>query len=233
MPIRFAFSSVSPPTSDIFARAREAGYDGVEVAASDDPVRTRELAQAAGIEIACLVSNFEIPAKAGARGKVTSEVERLIEAAAAMGCPNLRVRVGVLGRGQGVGAFAGEVKEWLVPLADRAGERGVTILIENTPPFARSRDLWTLLDLVDRPHVGAAWDLANAGRVGERPYVAVPTLNSRIRYVVVGEGEAGVHNLLDRLRGIGYGGYVAVRSSEEGMAAGLAGLRAGEAVGAK
>jgi sugar phosphate isomerase/epimerase len=197
MPIKFAFSSVSPPTADTFARAGEAGYDGVEVGGSEDPVRLREAAQAAGIEIACLASNFEIPAEAGARGKVTSDVERLIEVAAAMGCPHLRLRVGVLRRGQGVGAFGAEVKDWLRALADRAGERGVSILIDNAPPFARSRDLWTLLDLIDYPNVGAAWDLANAGGVGERPYVAVPTLNSRIRHVLVGEGEAGVHSMHD------------------------------------
>ena len=233
MPMKFAFSSVSPPTADTFARAREAGYDGVEVGGADDPVRLREAARAAGMEIACLASNFEIPAKAGARSRATPEVERLIEIAAAMGSANLRLRVAVLRRGQSAGAFAAEVRDWLVPLAERAGERGVTILIENAPPFARSRDLWTLLDLIDHPNVGAAWDLGSAARVGETPYMAVPTLNSRIRYVVVGEGEAGVHNLLDRLRGIGYGGYVAVRSSGEGQVVGLAGLRAGEAVGAK
>jgi sugar phosphate isomerase/epimerase len=234
MPIKFAFSSVSPPTADapgLFARAREAGYDGVELtAAAADPAHLRDTAQAAGIEIACLASKFEIPAKAGARNRATADARQLIETAAALGCPLLRLRAGVARRGQGTGAYSAELGEWLRPLANRAAERGVTILIDSMPPFARSRDLWTLLDLLDHPSVGAAWDLASAARVGETPYVAVPTLNSRIRYVVVREEEPAVHSLLDRLRGIGYGGYVAVQASDATTATALAKLRVAAAL---
>jgi sugar phosphate isomerase/epimerase len=226
MPIKFAFSSLSPPTAGIFARAREAGYDGVELSAPlDDSAPLREAAQAAGIEIACLATSFEIPAKAASRSKATAEVQRLIDTTAALRSPSLRLRVGVLRRGQSAGAFATGAKDWLRGLADGAGEQGVTLLIENTPPFARSRELWTLLDLIDHPHVGAAWDPASAARVGETPYVAVPTLNSRIRYVAVGEEDPALHNLLDRLRGIGYSGYVAVRTVEGGLARALVKLR--------
>jgi sugar phosphate isomerase/epimerase len=222
MAMKFALSSLSLPAVDtpqVFARAREAGYDGVELhATSADPA---ELRQSAGIDIACLATDFEIPAKAAARKKATADVKRLIETTAALGCGHLRLRAGMARRGQSAGAFAAELSEWILPLADLAAGQRVSLLIDNAGAFARSRDLWTLLDLLNHPRVLAAWELAG----GESPYVAVPTLNSRIRYVVVGEEDPGLENLFDRLRGIGYGGYVTVRSNEEGLAHALSRVR--------
>lgn len=103
------------------------------------------------------------------------------------------------------------------------------LVVENDLSFSRAKELWMLLESVNHPNVAGCWDLYNAARVGERPFVSVPTLNSRIGYALVrnvrslaeplqysrlSEGELAVENFLTRLRGIGYSGYVTVETAE-------------------
>ena len=101
---------------------------------------------------------------------------------------------------------------------------GIALLV-NQKTFGFSRDIWAVLDRLRHPAVGSCWDVLTAAVMGERPGVSVPTLNSRIRMVrvgdaligdgiavgcAIGDGDVAVEQFLKRLRGIGYGGYVVV-----------------------
>ena len=116
--------------------------------------------------------------------------------------------------GQTAGGTAVEMAQWLLPIADYAAGRDVTLVVENALLFRRAKDLWMLLEAIGHPAVGAAWDLESAARAGELPAVSVPTLNSRIQHVCVtwGQGEGAVEEFVRRLKGVGYGGYVTVGS---------------------
>ena len=112
---------------------------------------------------------------------------------------------------------------WMLPLADAAADRGVLIVIENLLSFRNAKELWLVLEMINHPAVAACWDVLNAALIGEVPSVSVPTLNSRIQYVQVkdaslgplgatytklGEGNVKLQDLLRRLMGIGYEGWV-------------------------
>ena len=48
------------------------------------------------------------------------------------------------------------------------------IAIENVLSFRNAKELWTILEMLNHPAVGAAWDLFNAALIGEPPSVSVP-----------------------------------------------------------
>src|SRR5947209_17654985 len=105
--MKFAFSTVSCPQWDlptIAARAREYGYDGVEIRASLDgsvltasnvfltqSSRTRDVFDSAGVKIACLASSI---AMSGLRRKdraAAEDVRRFIHVAREIGCPLVKI----------------------------------------------------------------------------------------------------------------------------------------------
>jgi len=233
--MKFAFSTLVAPQSDfqlLAGRARELGYDGVElVALPENPVEVRNNFASAGIAVACLGAPITMPAKRGARVAASGELRRWIDAAHCLGCARVKIP-GFLARAGQTGntAAAGLVK-WLLPVADFAAEHGVTIVVENALSFRTSRELWMLLESINHPNVAACWDLSNAFAASESPFVSVPCLNSRIQYARVqycepGEGKLPVENFLTRLRGIGYGGYVTVDAPDALLPDAIGKLRA-------
>lgn len=237
--MRFAFSTVSCPKWDfetIAARAKEYGYDGVEIrgflnetiltAANvflSDPAKVRATFQAAGVQIACLSSSIAMTADKRKSVTLAADLTRYIDMAAQIGCPIVKIFDMQLSPGQNRGSAAVSLADWLAPLGDHAAARDVTIVIENALSFRTAKEMWLMLESINHPNVAAAWDLFNAAQIGESPFVSVPTLNSRIQYTQVkdaklspmgaaycklGEGDVPVEQFLTRLRGIGYKGYV-------------------------
>jgi sugar phosphate isomerase/epimerase len=205
--MKFAYSTLAAPPLELQAladRARKIGYDGIELSIPVTPF------DAAGVEIACIASAIEMPVGRRKRAAGSAELRALIDSAAGIGCKRVRILGARVAAGQNANSAATEMGQWLLPAANYAGERGVTILVQNALSFRKSRDLWMLLESIGHPNVAACWDLAAATEAGESPYVSVPTLNTRIQYAIVREGDAALENFLTRLRGIGYGGYVAV-----------------------
>ncbi len=114
---------------------------------------------------------------------------------------------------------------WLAGLGDRAAEKGVVLCVENAVSIRTAREMWTVLERLNHRMVGAAWDLSSADRAGESPWTSVPTLNSRIVYATVQEGEGDIRGFLERLRGIGYEGWVTIRALPDQLAEALTRLR--------
>jgi sugar phosphate isomerase/epimerase len=237
--MKFAFSTVGCPNWDfdaLIARAREYGYDGVELrgflnesvltAANvflTDPQKIRRTFADGGIDICCLASSIAMTQHRRTDAKLARDLEMFIDTARAIGCPMVKIFDTQVKPGYSRASTGGIFVEWLAPLADYAAERDVVIVIENALSFRAAKELWGILDQLDHPSVGACWDVANAAMIGETPWQSVPVLNNRILYAHVkdaklgalgatytklGEGDVPVRPFLTRLRGVGYTGYI-------------------------
>ncbi|HEY7089197.1 MAG TPA: sugar phosphate isomerase/epimerase family protein [Tepidisphaeraceae bacterium] len=215
--MKFAFSTVACPTWDfetIAAKAKEYGYDGVEVrgflnrsiltAANvflTDPKKLRSMFDYHKIEIACLSSSIAMSGSKRRDRQLADDCKRFIDTAAAVGCPFVKVfdsqvEPGSLVNPAGWGnhsrsSVANELGDWLVPLGDYAAQAGVTIVVENALSFRSSKEMWLILDRLSHPSIACCWDISNAAMIGEPPSVSVPTLNSRIQYVQVKDAILG------------------------------------------
>jgi sugar phosphate isomerase/epimerase len=247
--MKFAFSTVSCPSWDfetIFARAKEYGYDGVEVrgflnesiltAANiflTDPAKVKGMFKYHGLEIACLASSIAMTFDKKRDRMLADDCRRFIDAAAAVGCPLVKIfdtqvlpgtlvvptRLGNYSRSAAAVRFG----DWIMPLGDYAADRGVMLVVEGALSFRSAKEMWIILDRLSHPSIACCWDVFNAALIGESPYVSVPTLNSRIQYAQVkdaklgplgatycklGDGDIPVEKFLTRLMGIGYNGWV-------------------------
>ncbi len=216
--MKFAFSTVSAPKWDfdtICARAKEYGYDGVEVrgflnesiltAANiflTDPNKVRAMFKYHGVEIACLASSVSMTGHKKKDRAAAEDTRRFIDAAAGVGCPLVKIfdtriepgglvdptRLGNHSRAHAAVAFG----DWILPLGDYAADRGVTIVVEGALSFRSAKEMWLILDRLSHPSIACCWDVFNAALIGESPYVSVPTLNSRIQYAQVQDAKIGV-----------------------------------------
>src|SRR5947209_18767828 len=100
--MKFAFSTVSCPTWDfetVAARAKEYGYDGVEIrgflnesiltAANiflTEPAKVRRIFDDAGVEIACLASSILMKGNRKADARAADELRTSIDTAQVIGC---------------------------------------------------------------------------------------------------------------------------------------------------
>ena len=213
--MKFAFSTVACPTWDfemIVARAKEYGYDGVEVrgflnesiltAANvflTDPEKVRRVFEGAGVEIACLSSSIAMTWDAKRNAQFADELRTFIDTAQRIGCTLVKIFDTQVMPGSVLMPWKGETRQsagvrlgnWLLPLADYAADHDVCIVIENALSFRGSKELWTLVDRLNHPSIAVAWDLFNAAMIGERPAVSVPTLNSKIAYTQVKDAKFG------------------------------------------
>ena len=146
-----------------------------------------------------------------------------IDTARMLDCSLVKISDTQMRPGQSRDEAAAALAKWLSPLGDYAAEREVTIVIENLLSFRHAKELWVILEMLSHPAVAACWDVFNAAVIGEVPATSVPTLNNRIQFVQVkdatlgplgasfgrlGEGNVKVADLMRRLMGIGYDGWV-------------------------
>lgn len=237
--MKFAYSTIACPAWDfetIAARAKEYGYDGIEVrgflnesiltAANvflTSAAKVRGVFESHGIAIACLGSSIAMTGNKRRDAQLAEDLRTYIDTAKAIGAPVVRISDTEVRIGHDRSSAAVALAKWLLPLGDYAADHGVQIVVENMLSFRTAKEMWGMLEIVSHPAIACCWDLFNASLSGESPWVSVPTLNSRIAYAQVkdakfsalgatfcklGEGEVPVQKFLTRLRGIGYGGWV-------------------------
>jgi sugar phosphate isomerase/epimerase len=237
--MRFAFSTLACPHWDlptICRKAREMGYDGVEVRAFfneplltasnialSDPTKVRDLFAEQHQAIACLSTSIHYTGRRAADEQAAADLRRAIDLATQVGCPMVRVADAQLRPGQARQAVVAALGAWLAPAADYAASKSVRIVVENQLSFRNARAMWLICEVLDHPAVALCWDILNATLVGETPAVAIPLLNSRIGLVQVrdawlrptgavycplGQGDVPVAETCNRLRGIGYDGWI-------------------------
>src|SRR5688572_29984270 len=223
----------------IVARAREYGYSGVEVrgflneanvltAANpflSDPTKVRETFARGNVEVACLASSISMTQNRRRDAKAIEELRTYIDTANQLDCSLVKVFDTQVKPGQSRASAGVVLGDWLMRSADYAADRNVVIVVENALSFRNAKEMWSILDRLSHPSIACCWDVFNAAMIGESPHVSVPTLNSRIQYTQVkdaklgslgatytklGEGDVPVHRFIEKLRGIGYTGWVTV-----------------------
>lgn len=241
MAIKLAFSTVACPDwtlEEVARKAQEMGYQGVELRtlgaggsslASDpaltDPQKAGKILKAFGIEPVCLSTSVALNHRAESASRAAGwEAQNYVDMAVALGCPFVRFFGYEVKPGDSRQAAMQRIADRVGLLVDYAGEKGVTVLLENAGSFNKAKEWWWLFNLVDHPMLGLCWNVANAAAAGESPSISVPVLNQRIRlakvkdtvvgegsgFVPLGEGTVGIDQFIRRLLGIGYEGYVSV-----------------------
>ena len=209
---------------ETIACAKRLGVEGVELDSLPDPPDVvARAARDAGIELACLGTRAAF-ADRDVDDLVSGGIVRAaIDVAREMGCR--LVRMSDIAAGRAREAAVVRFGEFLLPLADYALERAVTLVVENALSLRTARAMWGVMDRLSHPALGVCWDAASARAAGETPYQSVPVLNSRIRHVHVrdvgaagevqpGGGEAAIAALVTRLRGVGYAGFLSLSYRE-------------------
>ncbi len=241
MPIKIGFSSLVCPDWDfetIVAKAGALGYDGFELrglagqdslpevaALASAPDDARQRLADAGVELVSISApvSFE-SANRQVVERSRRELNRTLELAGKLACPNVRL---VLGDKVGLehrSALA-RVAEQVRDLAGTAARHGVTILVENGGDFVTSEDLWYVLDAASHPSVRGSWNPLLARLVDERPTISVPRLGRQLAifhmcdgrfdenggfsgFELPGQGDAELGKAIDLLKGVCYQGWL-------------------------
>jgi len=237
MPIELAFSTAACPRWTLQRVAEQAGkwqFDAVELRSTGlgggglacDPAltapgRIRSMFADAGVGIVCLSADLDVYHESTARIARTRDALRTyIDMASEVGCSAVRVFVLRRSAAHPTEHVFAKVAECIEPVGEQLIHQGVRLLFENAGSMSTSKAWWWLLDRLEHPMMGLAWNLATSVESGEPVSVSLPTLNGRIvlpklRETCACEGKAEegtVHigAVLRRLLGIGFSGPVSV-----------------------
>jgi sugar phosphate isomerase/epimerase len=238
--MKLSFSTLGCPDwtiEQIAAKAREYGYDGVELRvhadgkhlspadAPDRAGRAGALFREAGVEIAALSAYAEYgsaePAKAAENAGLT---RALIRMACAAGAGMVRVYGGAGGKDEPLDRVADRVVRALRPLAAEAREAGVRLAIETHDVWNSGADLVKIVRGVGDPGLAVCFDIHNTLHVNHewresyallKPHIAYchikdacPTINGGSRLVMVGAGELPLRDIVRQLKRDGFAGYL-------------------------
>lgn len=212
LPMQIAFSTLACPDWSLDRIARIAGdlaYDAVELrtfgfgpptpsadvvfdAALSDPAKVKAILGEQGVAAACLATSLKFdrtifPPVIGRaitdQERETRSAKRLIELAAGMDCPALRVfAFEVQGRETRKSAIRRIV--WRLSMAvDAARHTRVRIVLENGGSFAKASDLIEILDQIPSPAMAASYSVATARHAGEDPVAGLDLLGDRAAVV--------------------------------------------------
>lgn len=233
--MKLAFSTLGChewPLDQILDAAKTSGYEGVEIRhyqGSLDlpqvleefpggPSEFRRRFEAAGVEICCLDSSVRLSAP----DPSTAEGEQMIELAAELGAPYLRVFGGEVREGESGEDCLRRAAEKFRALGQRAAEHGLRVVLETHDAFSTGAQVAELLDAVGDEGTGALWDLHHPVRMGESPettagLIASRTYHTHVKdskkdkgYTLLGAGDIPLEALVTELHRAGYTGYLSL-----------------------
>ncbi len=184
--------------------------------------QTKKEIAAHGLKIACVSSSSAMhesnPAK---REESLADARRFIDLAAGLGAPFVRVFGNEI-KGPKEEVIA-RVAAGMRTLADYAGPRGVTVIIESHGDFTDSPTLKEVLTRADSPYAALLWDAHHTFVSShEEPEYTVRELGKWIRhthlkdsvaegqeckYVLTGKGDVPIERQVRALQSTGYPGY--------------------------
>ena len=190
--------------------------------ATDRLSQTKQELASRGLKIACVSSSSAMHESApDAREKSLADARRFIDLAAGLNAPYVRVFGNEI-KGPKEEVIA-RVAAGMRTLADYAGPRGVTVIIESHGDFTDSPTLKDVLTRADSPHAALLWDAHHTfASSHEEPEHTVRELGKWIRhthlkdsvvdgkdrkYVLTGKGDVPIERQVQALRKINYEGY--------------------------
>lgn len=204
--IRTAFSTVACPDWTLERVAKAAsdwGYLGVELRsfgggatrlacdpALTDPEKVRRLFNGAGLDISSIATGLRfdekiVPPVLGhvllERHASVNEGRFFVELSRATGAHATRV-FGFEARGREPRrTLVKRIGERLRLVCDHARHDVAPVVLENGGAFSSAHDLMELIDAVDHPRLGAAYDLRAGLAAGDDPREAIALLEDRLR----------------------------------------------------
>ena len=180
-----------------------------------------------GVKVCCLgtSSSFHDPDEAGRR-KHIEDAKAAIRLAGRLWCPFVRVFGDKVPDPSHKRKTIGQIVAALKELGDYAAQHRVKVVMETHGDFCGSPDVQDVMERVSQRNVGVLWDAHHPYRLGKEPVLeTVDRLNEWIwhthfkdsvptqdgyRYVLVGEGDVPVPEILRRLKQMEYGGYLSL-----------------------
>lgn len=206
-------ASIGSGWRNLLPKLKELGFEGVEIAPeqSISAADIKKAVEEAGLKIALLASRVVLGSHSA------RDLEQAIADAQAIGAPAVRVFGGQMLAGE----TAREAGCRIAAAQSLSGPTGVRVLVQNGYDFTDAHDLWLLCQAAGND-VGVCWDFGVGAAGKKSPVLSISTLNSKIGHVHVWDakaespataaklGEGNVPNEigLNRLRGIGYQGWV-------------------------
>ncbi len=230
------FSCPAASLREALALAKRFGYAGIElrlgqghghgIEVEAGPARRAELrrtAEGEGVALCCLATSCRYADPAG-REEQLAQTRRVIELAADVGCPLIRVFGGPLPKGLAREEAIEGVSLSLKALSGFSRERKVTVCLETHDDWCDPEHVAEVLRRVDDSGVAVNWDFMHpfrqAGTAVERSY---ETLKPWIRHVhfhdgtgpggelkllPAGEGQVDVRGAFRLLKEAGYSGFI-------------------------
>lgn len=237
---RISFSTIACPdytVEQIVAAAQRYGYDGVELyalagqrltpALLEAHVETiRRAFKADDVPIVCLNSWAHLATTDRAeRAAQEAQIARAFELANTLQCPLVKTFGGEIPAGVPLTEVYDSMAESIMRLCERARRFGVRLVLETHDAFSRGAAVAELLRRVDNPAFAALWDVHHTYRMGETIDETAALIGDRVahahvkdavrhgdgwQFVLLGEGELPVPDLITWLVTRGFDGYVSV-----------------------
>ncbi len=234
--MKACFSTLGCPdwtTRQILAALRGIGFAGLEVRGLEGEMNVpasphlqpgsdflRGLADS-GCRVAVLGSSasFSRPDEA------LEECRAYVLAAAAIGCPIVRVFGGNLPEGRDRRETLALIGPALRRASSFASDHGVTIGLETHDAWCRGDEVAMVLEAVDHPALGVIWDFHHSYRHGETPAASLAAIGpgilhvhlkdgfqreGTVSYTLLGEGDLPLMGFLQGLKDIGYVGMLSL-----------------------
>jgi sugar phosphate isomerase/epimerase len=247
--MKLSFSTLGCPSwtlADVVRLATREAYDGIELRFIEGDAalwtrpeftgtrlnETRRRLADSGLAVSCVDTScfFHHPAAAD-RERALDEGRRMIQLAAALGAPGIRV----FGDRVQAGATPADTVAWIADALQALGEEatfaGVGAWLETHGDFATGAATAAILDRVSSGAIGVVWDPLNAfSEFGEPPDAGWRAAGARVRHVhlkdarrpaagasssfvpwtpaLMGEGAFPAADVLARLEAAAFDGYV-------------------------
>ncbi len=179
-----------------------------------------------GIAISCLSTSARYAVVENAeRENCLDETRRYLELAARLDAPAVRVFGGQVPDGHTRQSILPAMVDSLRQMGDEARQFGIVLAVETHDAWTDSATLAALISQVDHPHVRVLWDLHHPFRLnGESPALTYATLGhytvsvhlkdslpdqqGGYHYVLPGEGDVPLREMVTLLLQGGYNGYL-------------------------
>jgi sugar phosphate isomerase/epimerase len=185
---------------------------------------TRKLMEDNRLKFAGLGASANLHSPAGAeRTKNLDEAKRFIDLAIQIGCPAVRVFPNNFLKEQGPEKTMELIAKGLSELGDYAKAGKIKVLLETHGDLVKSDDVVKVMQMAQNSQIGLVWDVVNMWSVTkEPPAVVYPkiakyihhthikdemTVDGKIKYTMMGKGEAPIFDAIKILIDGGYNGF--------------------------